>query len=573
MPMKPFFVLSLLLGRTLLAVTVAVLAAIARAMPVDVMPVTAPSGMVVAAHPQAAAIGVEVLKRGGNAIDAAVAISLAVGVAEPYGSGLGGKLMLLYYEAKTKKVFVVDGMDACGSALDPEGYRKLSAEAHSYGYSSVCVPGLAAGLWAAHQNWGVQKWADDVAPAIGLAREGFEILPKSRDMFDEQLAKLRRGDTELARLYLPGGELPAVGARLKNEDLAHTMELLARRGRDGFYRGEVAEKIVAASQRGGGVLTLDDLARYEARITEPVAMDFRGYRLVCAPPPALGPAIFLPVLKALENENLSGGPLRSVMNLDLLGRFWSVADVQGHRLIGDAGASREAMEKFLSPDSIRSLREQASAPVTAKKTVQLDADAPSEILGSTTHWLVADAQGNIVCATQSQSLHFGAGVVAPGTGVVLNDTMSDFTFSDQRNPNFVAPGRRPRSTLSPTIVFRGDRLAFAIGVPGGARITTAMLQVLLDRLAFGRPLAEAIGDTRVHFVASTAQTKVVSFEAETSLPAELGEGLRARGWKVTLPEEPGRGRHFGGINAIELNADGSWTGYADPRRTNLAIGY
>ena len=294
MPMKPFFVLSLLLGRTLLAVTVAVLAAIARAMPVDVMPVTAPSGMVVAAHPQAAAIGVEVLKRGGNAIDAAVAISLAVGVAEPYGSGLGGKLMLLYYEAKTKKVFVVDGMDACGSALDPEGYRKLSAEAHSYGYSSVCVPGLAAGLWAAHQNWGVQKWADDVAPAIGLAREGFEILPKSRDMFDEQLAKLRRGDTELARLYLPGGELPAVGARLKNEDLAHTMELLARRGRDGFYRGEVAEKIVAASQRGGGVLTLDDFARYEARITEPVAMDFRGYRLVCAPPPALGPAIFLP---------------------------------------------------------------------------------------------------------------------------------------------------------------------------------------------------------------------------------------------------------------------------------------
>jgi gamma-glutamyltranspeptidase/glutathione hydrolase len=541
--------------------------------PVKVVPVTAAHGMVVAAHPQAAAIGVDVLKRGGNAIDAAVAVALAVGVAEPYGSGLGGKLMLLYYEAKTNRVFVVEAMDACGSAIDPDAYRKLSAQAHSYGYGSVCVPGLAAGLWAAHQKWGVKKWADDVAPAIRLARDGFEILPKSRDMFDEELNKLRRGDPEIARLYLPGGELPDVGTHLKNEDLAHTMELLASRGRDGFYRGEVAEKIVTASQRGGGVLALDDFARYEARLTEAVAMPFRGYRLVCAPPPALGPAIFLPVLKALEDVNFGGGPLRSVENLDLLGRFWRVADVQGHRLIGDDGASRAALDKLLSPDAIRALREQGSAPAAAGKTVRLDADSPSEILGSTTHWLVADVQGNIVCATQSQSLHFGAGVIAPGTGVVLNDTMSDFTFTDRRNPNFVAPGRRPRSTLSPTIVFRGDRPAFAIGVPGGARITTAMLQVLLDRLALGRPLAEAIGDTRVHFVAGAAPAKDVSLEAETSLPAELGEGLRARGWKVTLPEEPGRGRHFGGVNAIEFNADGTWTGFADPRRTNAAVGY
>jgi gamma-glutamyltranspeptidase/glutathione hydrolase len=543
------------------------------ALPVTVIPVTAPHGMVVAAHPQAAAAGVEILKRGGNAIDAAVAVALSLGVAEPYGSGLGGKLMLLYFEAKTGRVYAIDALDAAGSALDVDAYRKLPSDARSYGYTAVCVPGLAAGLWTAHQKWGVQRWADDVAPAIQLAREGFEILAKSRDQFDEQRVKLRRGDPEIARLYLPGGELPVVGSRLKNDDLAHTLALLASHGRDGFYRGEVAEKIVSAAERGGGVLTRDDFARYEARLAECTTVDFQGYRLVCAPPPALGPAIFLPILKALEGEPLVA-PLRTAASLDAIGRLWRIADVQGHRLIGDDPAAGATLEKMLSPGAVRALRDQVAAPPGApKKSAGLLEPTPAEVLGSTTHWLVADAHGNLVCATQSLSLHFGAGVVAPGTGVVLNDTMSDFNFTDSRNPNFVAPARRPRSTLAPTLVFRGDRLRFALGVPGGARITTAVLQVLLDRLVFQRSLADAIGDTRIHYVAPTAVTNVESFEAEASLPPETAAGLKARGWKVVLPEEPGRGRHFGGVNAIEFNADGTLTGYADPRRTNVAVGY
>src|ERR1017187_6746086 len=172
---------------------------IRAAVPVEIIPVKRAHGMVVAAHPQAAAIRVEVLKCGGNAIDAAVAVSLAVGVAKRYASGLGGKLMLLYREARSGRTYAVDAMDACGSAIDIEAYRKLPDEAHSYGYSAVCVSGLAAGLWAAHQKWGAKPWADDVAPAIALAQEGFEVLPKSRDFFDEQIKKLHRGDAEIAR--------------------------------------------------------------------------------------------------------------------------------------------------------------------------------------------------------------------------------------------------------------------------------------------------------------------------------------------------------------------------------------
>ncbi|MEY2880832.1 MAG: hypothetical protein RLZZ15_3212 [Verrucomicrobiota bacterium] len=561
--------------RTFASLLVAALfaAALARATPVTITPVTAAHGMVVAAHPQAAAAGVEILKRGGNAADAAVAVALAVGVAEPYGSGLGGKLMLVYYDAKSRTTTVVEAMDACGSALDPDAYRKLPDDARSYGYTSVCVPGLAAGLWTMHQKWGAKKWADTVAPAIALARDGFEILPKSRDFFAEQTKKLHRGDAELARLYLVDGELPAVGTKLKNADLAHTMELLAAHGRDGFYRGEVAEKIVAAAQAGGGLLTLEDFAGYEARLVAPLTMEFRGYRLACAPPPAAGPALFLTIMKAVETDDFGAGPLRTAENLDRLGRVWRVAQPLAAKVVGDDPSSRAAVEKLFAPASIRSIREKAAASTPPKTVWLADPFADESQMAATTHWIVVDAQGNIACGTQSQSLHFGAGVIPPGTGVVLNDSMSNFSLTDPKSPNALAVGRRPRSTISPTIVFRGEKPAFAIGIPGAARIPTAMLQGLLDRLVFERPLAEAIGDTRWHFSAPLRKEDGEVFEAERSFPAATAAALRAKGWRVVLPEEPGHGHHFGGLNAIEFNANGTLTGLADPRRTNVAAGY
>lgn len=547
---------------------------IALATPVTVTPVTGKRGMVVAAHPQAAEAGLAVLKAGGNAIDAAVATSLAVGVAEPYGSGLGGKLMLVYYEAKSGKTYVVDGMDAAGS-LDVTAYKKRPDEDRSYGYGSVCVPGLGAALWTAHQKWGVKKFADDVQPAIALARSGFRILPKSHDFFAEQEKKLRRGDAEIARLYLPGGQLPAVDSLLPNPDLARSMELFAQHGRDGFYRGPVASAIVQASQQGGGVLTLDDLARYEARITEPLAIGFRGYRILASPPPTQGPALFLTVMKALEDETFGGGPLRTPANLDKIGRVLRVVAPRVSRAVGDTPDSRSLVEQLLAPDSIRDIRAEAFATKPAGLTAVFPDDNPfyESPLAATTHFLVADAAGNIVCATQSQSLHFGAGVVPPGTGVVMNDSMSNFAYTNPESVNYVAPGKRSRSTISPAIVFRDGRPLFAIGIPGAARIPTAMLQALLDRLALNRPLADAIGDTRVHYVPSLSTSAPATFEAERSFPAADAEALVKLGWKVVLPEEPGRGRHFGGLNAIEVNADGSLTGYADPRRTNVAAGW
>ena len=543
-------------------------------VPVSVEVVKAAHGMVVAGHPQAAQAGVDILQAGGNAIDAAVAVSLALGVAEPYSSGLGGKLMLLYYEAASGRTYALDAMDAAGS-LDVAAYLRRPEEDRSYGYGSVCVPGLAAGLWTAHQKWGRQPWADNIAPALKLARAGFEVLPKTRIFFAEQEKKLRRGDAEIARLYLPDGKLPVVGSHLANADLARTLELLAQHGRDGFYRGPVAAAIVAASAQGGGALTLDDLAHYEARLVEPIGLDFRGYRLLASPPPTNGAPLFLTIMKALEDETFAGGPLRSAGNLDRIGRVWREVQPLVQRGLGDAPEAYFNYEKMIAPDSIAAIRRRARAPTVAVPAVAWwdDSGASESAMAATTHFIVADAAGNIVCATQSQSLHFGAGVVPPGTGVVLNDSMSNFAYTDPRSINYVAPGKRPRSTIAPTIVFRSGQPILAIGIPGAARIPTALLQVLLDRLAFDRPLREAIGDTRVHFELNWRKDNQESLQAEASLPAADFAALSRLGWKVELAEPAGAGQIFGGINAIEVNAAGGYTGYADPRRTNAARGY
>ena len=539
------------------------------ASPVQVVPVTAPHGMVVAGHPEAAAAGVEGLKAGGNAVDAAVAVSLALGVAEPYGSGLGGKLMLLYYEAKTGRTYAVDGMDQASGALDPTAYRKLDTRARYDGWRAVCVPGLAAGLFTAHSQWGVRPWASSVRPAIELARRGFTILPKTRDLFEERLDKLRGGDADMARIFLPGDALPTVGSKLPNEDLAQTMERLAEKGSKGFYEGPVAEAMVAASRRGGGFLTLEDFSGYQARVTTPIGIDFKGYRILGGPPPSTGAALHLTILKVLEGDSLEP-PLRSVETIDAIGRIWREVQPAIQRSMADSPNARRQFEVLTSPESIALIRKRVQEAAVGQRKAAFVAE-PESVHASTTHFAVVDGAGNVVCATQSQSLHFGAGVMA--AGVVMNDSMSNFAFEEEKSPNFVAPGRRPRSTIAPTLVLREGRPVMAIGIPGAARIPTAVLQGLVDMLVFNRPVAEAIGDTRLHWHNPLEKGKPDAIEAEKSLDPAVVAGLKALGWEVSLREPAGTGRHFGGLNVITLNPDGTRTGYADPRRTNAAIGH
>lgn len=553
------------------ALSVALTFASAASVPVAVTPVTAAHGLVVAGHPAAAQAGVAVLQAGGNAVDAAVAVSFALGVAEPYASGVGGKLVLLYFEAATGRTYALDALDAAGAGFDAAAYARRPESDRYRGFAAVAIPGLVDGWWQAHRRWGVRPWAENVAPAVQLARAGFEVLPKTRAFFAEKEGILRGGDAEIARLYLPNGALPETGTHLANPDLARTLERIAAEGRDGFYRGPVAAALAAAVANAHGAFTQADLAAYEARLGEPIGIEFQGCRILAAPPPTNGAPLFLTILKVLEADRWVG-PLRTAANLDRIGRVWRLVQPRVQAAIADVPEARFNFEKLVAPDSIAALRAQAGLDIPADEKV---AHLPDEALraASTTHFVVADAAGNVVCATQSLSLHFGAGVIVPGTGFLLNNSLSNFAYGSDRSVNRAAAGKRPRSTIAPTLVLRSGQPILAVGIPGGTRIPTAMLQVLLDRLAFGRPLAEAIGDTRIHFERDWRQGNAESFEAEQSLPADTAADLRARGWTVELTEPAGTGKEYGGINAIELHADGSRTGYADPRRTNAAAGY
>ncbi|HRP06750.1 MAG TPA: gamma-glutamyltransferase, partial [Opitutaceae bacterium] len=315
-------------------------------VPVLVKPVNAKHTMVVAGHPEAAAAGDAIFREGGNAIDAAVAVSLALGVAEPYGSGLGGKLMLLYFDAKSGNTYAVDAMDEASRSLVPSDYRKKPEKSRYDGWSAVCTPGLAAGLHAAHARWGKLPWQQIIQPAITLADSGFTVLPKTRLLFEERLDKLRGGDGTLATIFLPKGELPDIGSRLPNHELARTMELLARNGTSGFYRGPVADALVEASRKGGGQLTHDDLENYEARMSAPIAIDFEGYRILGGPPPSTGSSLFMTILKGLESESLKP-PLRTAANIDLVGRFWREAHAMVQQEIGDSPKSRAAFDHMV----------------------------------------------------------------------------------------------------------------------------------------------------------------------------------------------------------------------------------
>lgn len=544
-------------------------AATLRGVPVPVQVAEARSGMVSAGHPDATAAGVAVLQAGGNAMDAAVAVGFALGVTEPYGSGLGGKLALVHRDARTGVVTVVEALDAASEHLDPEAFRRLPTAARNTGPQSVAVPGFVAGMLEAHARWGSRPRAELIAPAIRLAEEGFEVRASQVKFFRAQDVKLK-ANPELGRIYSPGGHVPEAGSRLVNADLGRTLRAVAERGTDGFYQGPVAEAMVAALHEAGSPIRSDDLAKYRARVAAPLKVGFRGMEIYSAPPPVSGGGVYLLALAALEGLRLPGDSVLRPEALNQVMRVYLEADAACREVLGDREDARGAWESLLVERSLAELRRQATAkpePVAAWTAEDDDFEA---FAAETTHFVVVDKDGNVVSATQSQSNHFGSGIVPPGTGVVLNNSLSNFNRSSG-NPNEVKPGRRPRTTISPAVIVRDGRLVAALGLPGGSRIPSAMVQVTTDYLMFGRSLEEAISAPRFHPVTRRAGQAEDRFETERETDYRVAEALRERyGWKDGTDAET---ESFGGMNAVEILPDGRLKGYADQRRSNTAMGY
>ena len=442
-------------------------------------------GMVVSGHPEASAAGVSILRAGGNAIDAAVAVSLALGAAEPYGSGLGGKLILLYHEAGSGRTYCIEALDRAPLALDVTAFRKLKPAERSSGVHSICTPGLPAGIMLAHESWGRLPRQTVVAPAIKLARDGFEVLPGTVRLFKAQEAKLK-ANKELGRIYYPNGALPAVGTRIANEDLARTLEAISERGATGFYTGPVARAIADEMERLRGPLTLADFTQYHANRRMPLESTFGDTTIVSGPPPSTGGSMLTLTLKLLENHLPDSPDLRTPETLDRVLRAYREVNNAVWLQIADTADAREKLQELGSDESLESLRKAAFGSTPAA-VASIAGEFPEEDPhASTTHFVVVDGEGNVVSATQSQSHHFGSGIVAPGTGVVLNNTMSNFSVFSEESPNLIAAGKRPRSTVTPVILMRVSRPVAAAGIPGAARIPTAMIQSVLDVLFFGR---------------------------------------------------------------------------------------
>lgn len=528
---------------------------------------------VASGHPSATAIGLDVLRNGGNVIDAAIATSLAVGVAEPYGSGLGGKLILLYREAATGNATSIVALCSSPANLDVEEFVNLSSKERKIGYRAVGVPGLVAGLDEAYKRWGSKPWQELVTPAAQLAESGIIIDATMQSLYRSHVADLQR-DEEATELYLYRGELPPVDARLKNTDLAETLRDLAANGPRSFYTGATAKRVVSAAQEAGAEISLEDFSDYHAEISAPLAIDYRGYRIYSCPPPLTGGATVLAALKCFEQLPQLGASANEVEYADQMGHVLLGLYPRIQAAIADAPSSRSAAERLLSERAARELAELAGqidprSPYPKKEPVNASADALPT--ASTTHLVVADAAGNMVSLTQSLSLHFGAAVVAPETGFLLNDSMSNFSTHDPGNVNHAGAGKRARSTIAPILVTHAEKPYLTLGIPGGQRIPTTTIQLLWQLLDQQKSLAATFAAPRFHLMRPvTAKQPFNLMEHEVGGPDSWDTQLQALGWRTK--RHPRNGRYFGGGNAIQYSPQGELIGVADPRRTNAVAG-
>ena len=546
-------------------------------------PVTARSGMVVSAHRLASQVGVEVLRRGGNAIDAAVAVGYALAVVYPVAGNLGGGGFMTLRLADGRSTFV-DFREAAPLAatermyLDELGTPR--ARASTLGHLAAGVPGSVAGLEHARVRYGTLDRQTLMAPAIALAEQGFDLAEGDVELFQLAAGDLAR-DPAAARIFLRDGRPLPAGARLRQLDLAATLRRIAQDGTGGFYAGPVAAEIVRASREGGGILTAGDLAAYRVREFEPIVCDYRGFRLISAPPPSSGGVTLCLTLGVLEGYPLTRWGRDSADYVHTVAEALRRAFVDRNTRLGDPDFVANPVAELLDANHAAALRSRID-PERATDSATLVPAAANREAAQTTHFSIVDAKGNAVSVTTTLNGAFGARVIAGSTGVLLNNEMDDFTIKPgvpnlfglvQGSANAIAPGKRPLSSMTPTIVTRDDRLVLVIGSPGGPRIITTVLQVILNLVDHRLGLADAIAAPRLHhqWLPDTL------FVEAGRLPEATRAVLEARGHRVTEERPWGHaaGILVGGaaVDAPAANAD-RYFGFDDPRGTlGAAAGY
>ncbi len=502
---------------------------------------------VVSAHPLATEAGAGVLAAGGNAFDAAVAVSAALAVVEPYASGLGGGGYWLRHRARDGKQVFLDGRETAPLGASRDMYVKSIPGASIKGALSAAIPGLPAGLAHLAAHYGRWPLKRSLAPAIGLARGGFAVTPRYREMAKLRLNALRASPAATT-VFLSGGEPPPVGHRIMQPDVARLLVGLGERGTAAFYTGEFAARLVQGIRAEGGIWSRGDLAGYRVVEREPIRTDYHGIRIVTAPPPSSGGIVLAEALNILEGYDLDrfDSPTRKHMIVEALRRAYQ--DRAEH--LGDPDFVAVPLERLLSKGYARA-RGRGIDLGKATPSHGL-ASKPASGSGNTTHFSITDCGGNRVAATLSINDWFGSGYMVPGTGVLLNNEMDDFSVSPGvpnlyglvgGEANAIAPRKRPLSSMTPTFLEDRDRLAI-VGTPGGSRIISMVLLAVLD-FAAGRPISTWVARPRFHHQYLPDR---IEYEPFALTPNEQA-GLRRRGHALTPLT-----RRYGNMQAIIVDS-------------------
>ncbi len=555
---------------------------------VDPTPVAVGSrAMVTTANAWATQAGLDALERGGSAIDAAVAIQFVLNVVEPQSSGIGGGCFIVYLPPGADAPITIDGRETAPAAATPELFLEPSGEPIRYlpdrvtGGLAVGVPGTLAALAEAHARHGRLDWAELIEPAIELAERGFPVSRRLHETIRFERARLSRFPATRDALFEPDGSALRVGRRWRQPELAATFRRIARDGVDAFYRGEIAEDVagcVAGAPVRPGLMTVADLAAYRAIRREPVRGRYRGVDVFGIGPPSSGGTTLIEILQILDGFDLGSAPL-SVEAMHRMLEASRLAFADRNRYVGDPDFV-DVPTSMLTDAGFAATRRAEIDPARAAEGVVGAADVGARESQETSHYSVYAPDGGILAVTTTLEQNFGSGMIVPGRGFFLNNELSDFDAvpvdaEGRALPNRVQAGKRPRSSMAPTLLVKDGRPFMAVGSPGGSRIIGITLMVILGVVDWQLDVQQAIDLPRAfNRGRDVSEAEILYFDAP-SLEALYGrsglvDSLEAMGHRLLRPKQGYRG--VGGVHAIVVES-GRVTGGADPRREGVALGY
>jgi gamma-glutamyltranspeptidase/glutathione hydrolase len=527
--------------------------------------------MVVAGEPLAADVGVEIMKAGGNAVDAAVAVGFALAVTHPEAGNIGGGGFMLIRMASGESVVVDYREMAAGAAwreMYLDSYGEVIPDASTVGGLAVAVPGTVAGLALAHKKSGKLKWARVLRPAIRLARSGFPVSFELAESLREE-AELLEKDPESRRIFLRDGKPYEPGELFVQPDLAATLTKISKSGPKAFYRGQIANALVSTIKAHDGLIEANDLKQYKAKLRKPLRGAFRGYEILSVPPSSSGGIGLIEMLNILEPLDL--GQPNSFHSIHRIAQTMRRAYADRAAYLGDGDFVEVPMRGLTSRAYADSLREQV---VQAKALDVVAAGTPTPAESEqTTHFSVIDAAGNAVANTYTLNGAYGSGVTVKGAGFLLNNEMDDFTSKPgvanmyglvQGEANAIAPRKRPLSAMTPTIVLHEGKVRLILGSPGGGTIINTVLQVLLNVLAYKMDVRQAVTSPRFHHQWMPDQLVLEHW----GFSADTIKKLEEAGYEIHIRDR------MGACEAIEVDPATGWRfGGADPRTHGKAVGY